>query len=91
MDTQVVTGDKYCKATDHKELPRPECEYGYGTCKRPATWILAWPLNGGRRWKLSCSDHADKFGGPNYLAAKLLGWMDNHDRPVHPIGTIEPD
>ncbi len=34
---------------------------------------------------------ADKFGGPNYLTAKLLGWMDNHDRPVHPIGTVEPD
>jgi hypothetical protein len=90
MDTQVVD-DKYGKKADDAELQRPRCEYGYGMCNHPATWILARPLQSGHRWKLSCGYHTDKFGGPNYLTAELHGWMDNHDKPVHPIGTAEPE
>jgi hypothetical protein len=72
-------------------VQRPKCERK-GTLPHPATVIVAWSLQSGRLWKYSCDEHAETFGGPNYIVAKLEGMVDNHSnaQPVHPINSPFP-
>jgi hypothetical protein len=72
-------------------IQRRRCERK-GTLPHPATMIVAWSLQSGRLWKYSCDEHAQTFGGPSYVAARLVGLVDNHSnaQPVHPINSPCP-
>src|ERR1700674_4896743 len=72
-------------------VQRPKCERK-GTLPHPATMIVAWSLQSGRLWKYSCDEHAETFGGPSYVAARLEGLVNNHSnaQPVHPINSPFP-
>jgi hypothetical protein len=63
-----------------------------GTLPHPATVIVAWSLQSGRLWKYSCDAHAETFGGPGYIVARLESLVDNHlnSQPVHPINSPFP-
>ena len=63
-----------------------------GTLPHAATMIVAWNLQSGRVWKYSCDEHADTFGGPNYLKARLEGVVENcsNAQPEHPINSLFP-
>jgi len=69
-------------------MKRPDCEMK-GTQPHTATKLVAWSLNSGRLWKMSCDAHANLFGGPGYWISKLEGYEDN-DRPLYPMDTSEP-
>jgi hypothetical protein len=72
-------------------LRRPKCERT-GTLPHAATMLVAWNLQSGRLWKYSCDEHLETFGGPSYLAARLVGLVDNpsNSQPVHPINSPNP-
>lgn len=73
-------------------VQRPKCERSGGTLPHPATMIVAWSLQSGRLWKFSCDEHLETFGGPSYVAARLVGVVDNcsNAQPVHPINSPYP-
>jgi hypothetical protein len=80
------------KANHQKQfaISLPPCEYR-GCPAHAATHMLGWFLNSSRRWKMSCEAHKNKFGGPAYWISKLEGYEDNDERPLHPLGTPEPE
>jgi hypothetical protein len=63
-----------------------------GTLPHAATMIVAWSLQSGRLWKYSCDQHAQTFGGPSYIVARLERLVDNqtNSQPVHPINSPFP-
>jgi hypothetical protein len=68
---------------------RPRCERK-GTLPHSATKIVAWNLDSGRHWKMSCDEHANQFGGPGYWISKLEGYEDNDERFLRPLSALEP-
>jgi len=73
-------------------VTRPKCERKGGGKPHAATMMVAWELSSGRTWRYSCDTHAETFGGPNYVAARLEGVVDNHSnrQPLHPINSPYP-
>ena len=70
-------------------MSRLMCEYKGAVLPHPATKMLGWSLDSGRTWKLSCDEHASKFGGPGYSIAGLEAFVDESSRTVDPIVTPE--
>jgi len=73
-------------------VTRPKCERKGGGKPHAATMMVAWELSSGRTWRYSCDTHAETFGGPKYVAARLEGVVDNHSnrQPLHPINSPFP-
>jgi hypothetical protein len=73
-------------------VTRPKCERKGVGKPHAATMMVAWELSSGRTWRYSCDTHAETFGGPNYVAARLEGVVDNNSnaQPAPLINRPDP-